>query len=181
MAHFHQRDQYNADVIHKAETIHIHQWPVWWIIGILIVVVLVAGASGGYVLVSSLGSASQVTITATPKGPIYAVKNTSETLPDGVYFRHSMQVVPGQPTPTPTLNFGVFMNDKIRVVCWVWGDAMPEDGDRVWYYAFSITRPTVAGRVDKGWLNAHYVDDGMAINHPAPGIPQCHTPLPVGG
>jgi hypothetical protein len=47
---------------------------------------------------------------AMPSGSIYTVKNTSEdlTLPDGVYFRHSLQTDPSHPTPTPMFGFGVF-------------------------------------------------------------------------
>jgi hypothetical protein len=168
-------NQYNADHI----DIHPPPRQRGVILVLLVIVFLAAAAVGGYAIFSSIGNNPQVPATATPSGPNYTVKNTSETPPDGVYFRHSMQLDPAQPTPTPTTGFGVFMNEQVRVACWTWGDAVY--GDRVWYYAYNITRPNVAGRPNKGWIDAHYVDDGMTANHPAPGIPQCKSPLPIGG
>jgi TIR domain len=126
----------------------------------------------------------QVTITrqavvTTVSGTLYTVKNTSEELPDGVYFRQSLQIDPGQPTPTPIYGFGVFKADAIQISCWAWSDDV--SNDKIWYYVYNVTRQTVAGRENRGWISAHYVNDGMTANHPTPGIPPCGNPLPTGG
>jgi TIR domain len=107
-------------------------------------------------------------------GPIYTVKNTYETLPDGIYFRGSRQFEPSPPIPIPPPGFGVWRNERVRVSCWAWGKAV--SGNYVWYYVSNVSRPTIwNGRLIEGWLNAHYVNDGMTANHPAPGIPQCRS------
>ncbi|WP_433232236.1 phospholipase A2 [Actinomadura formosensis] len=101
--------------------------------------------------------------------PVYAVVNTSETPPDGVWFRDSPHTAD---TPRIT-GLGVYMNERVRARCYAMGDAVGPHGNRVWYLADNISRPTAAGRSDSGWLNTHYVDDAMTADHPAPGIPAC--------
>ena len=192
MARFNQpNQQFNGDQ-YNAENIHFHQPPnsTWkrlrLIVAILILlgIVLLAVIAILWIYVPSRVVNSCVQ-TATPamttaNGPIYTVKNTSETLPDGVYFQHSLQADPACPTPTPTYKFGVFKNERVRVSCWASGDAVY--GDQVWYYVYNVTRPFIAGgRSNKGWLSAHYVNDGMTANHVAPGVPRCSSPLPIGG
>jgi hypothetical protein len=144
-------------------------------IGLITLIALAVGFFGP----SSSGSLSTDGSSSVTKGLYYTVKNTSETLPDGVYFRHSLQADPSHPTPTPIYGFGVFKNDEIQVSCWARGDEV--SGDRLWYYVSNVTRPTVAERSNKGWISAHYVNDGMTVNQAAPHIPQCSNPLPTGG
>jgi hypothetical protein len=155
------------------------------LLGVVLMIILLLSvilwryaSAGGSTPLVQLGATVQATGTSETTHT-YAVKNTDETPPDGVYFRHSLHPQFGQPTPTPIYGFGVFKADLVQVSCWAWGDDVY--GDRIWYYVYNVTRPSVAGRSDKGWISAHYVNDGMAANHPVPGIPQCGNPLPVGG
>ncbi|MGW1164750.1 hypothetical protein [Streptomyces sp. NPDC002550] len=108
-------------------------------------------------------------------GPVFTVMNTSETLPDGVWFRNSPHT---QDTDRIT-GLGVYRGEQVRAECYLMGDSVGPYGNRVWYYSDNISRPSAAGRANKGFLNTHYVNDGMTANHVAPGVPPCGgTPGP---
>jgi hypothetical protein len=93
-------------------------------------------------------------------GLIFTVMNTSETLPDGVWFRSE----PHTADAIRITGFGVYKNERVQLQCYAWGDAVGPYSDRLWYYANNVTRPTVAGRVNVGYLNAHYINDGKYAN-----------------
>ncbi|MGY2873451.1 hypothetical protein ACVW00_000641 [Marmoricola sp. URHA0025 HA25] len=95
--------------------------------------------------------------------------NTSESLPDGVWFRNS----PSQNDTNRETGFGVYMNEQVQAHCYAFGDAVGPYGNRVWYYATNLTRPTVNGHANVGYINTHYVNDGMTANNVYPGITQC--------
>lgn len=103
--------------------------------------------------------------------PIFTVMNTSESPPDGVWFRRSAS---SGDTDRAT-GHGVYMNDRVQVQCYVIGDAVGAYGNRIWYRAVNVTRPTVpsSGAMNSGYINTHYVSDGMTANHSAAGIPAC--------
>jgi hypothetical protein len=112
---------------------------------------------------------------ASATGPVFTVMNTSETPPDGVWFRNS----PQQNDTNRETGFGVYMNERVEAICYAWGDAVGPYANRVWYYANNVTRPTVNGHANTGYVNTHYVNDGMSANQVAAGIPQCGvTPPP---
>lgn len=99
---------------------------------------------------------------------VYYVMNTSETPPDGVWFRDN----PG--ISGPRLNgYGVYMNDRVELRCYGWGEALGPYKNRLWYMSANLTRPSAPGRANVGWLNAHYVNDNKVANEVAPGVPPC--------
>lgn len=103
--------------------------------------------------------------------PVYSVMNTSEQPPDGVYFRNS----PHTADTSRIYADGVFAGDQVRVRCSGWGDAVGPYNNTVWYYVDNVTRPTVPsnGAANSGWLNAHYINDGLNTNQVEPGVPAC--------
>jgi hypothetical protein len=109
--------------------------------------------------------------------PTFPVMNTSETPPDGVYFRPG----PDQTTGTTTDGVGVYVGEHVRVKCYWNGRALGPYNNTVWYYAYDVERPTVAGRSNEGWINTHYVQDQMTAGNAAPGVPQCMTGTGDGG
>lgn len=109
--------------------------------------------------------------------PVFAVMNTSETLPDGVYFRNSS----AQNDTNREPGFGVYMGESLHADCWSWGDAVGPYSNHIWYRGLDVTRPTVNGHSNYGFMNTHYVNDGMSADQVYPGIPACAgaTPTPV--
>lgn len=107
-----------------------------------------------------------------PPPPQFPVMNTSETLPDGVYFRRSAHTS----DTAGTTGLGVFRDDTVALQCYVSGDEVGPH-DSLWYYVTNVTRPTVDtsdGTVtNAGYLNAHYIDDKKAANVVDDGVPPC--------
>jgi hypothetical protein len=110
-------------------------------------------------------------------GPIFTVMNTSETLPDGVWFRNS----PHTSDTDRVTGHGVYMGERVQEVCYAWGDAVGPYNNGLWYFVLNVTRPVNAGVENSGYLNAHYINDGTVANEIVPGVPQCGVappPLP---
>lgn len=99
----------------------------------------------------------------------FTVMNTSEPPPDGVWFRNS----PATGDTSRETGFGVYAGERLRADCWSWGEAMGAFSNRIWYRGLNESRPSFNGRTNYGWLNTHYVDDGMPADQPAPGVPAC--------
>lgn len=95
--------------------------------------------------------------------------NTSETPPDGVWFRDS----PHTADTDRVTGHGVYMNEQVRLRCYGWGDSVGKYNDTLWYRADNVTRPTNDGVANTGWLNAHYVNDGQNANVVDVGVPPC--------
>jgi hypothetical protein len=108
---------------------------------------------------------------ATPTAqPVYTVMNTSETAPDGVYFRDSAQTADTR----RITGLGVYRTEQVQVTCYVRGDAVGPYGNVTWYRVSNVSRPvTHDGYQNVGYVNTHYVDDGIAANQAAPGVPAC--------
>lgn len=104
-----------------------------------------------------------------PAGPVFPVMNTSETLPDGVWFRNSPHV---NDTSRVT-GLGVYSGERVQLHCYGWGDSVGPYNDRLWYYVTNVTRPTNNGTPNQGWLNAHYINDGQLANVVDTGVPAC--------
>ena len=102
-------------------------------------------------------------------GPVFTVMNTSETLPDGVYFRNS----PNWNDTSRTYGLGVFMNEQVQLECYAFGQAIGPYNDSLWYYVLNVTRPVNYGATNEGMLNAHYINDGQPANVVDAGVPAC--------
>ncbi len=102
-------------------------------------------------------------------GLVFAAQNTDETPPDGVYFRNSPNTADTSRTP----GLGVYMNEKVQLICYGWGDAVGPYNDKLWYDVSNATRPTANGVANEGWLNAHYIADGKSANELDAGVPVC--------
>jgi predicted Zn-dependent protease len=116
-------------------------------------------------------------VSATPAAAsvaTYAAVNTSETLPDGVWFRNS----PVNSDTSSEPGFGVYAGEHLTVDCYSWGDPVGSYSNHIWYKGLDVERPTVNGHSNYGYINTHYVNDGMAADHAAQGIPACSAPAP---
>ena len=102
-------------------------------------------------------------------GPIFTVMNTSETLPDGVWFRNS----PHTADTSRITGLGVYRNEQVQLQCYALGDAVGPYNDSLWYYVNDVTRPTNNGQANAGFLNADYINDGKNANQVDAGVPAC--------
>ena len=155
---------------------------------ILIVALLAIAAAVGIMSVRP-GSTSVKAVTAAnavtaASQPIFTVMNTSETPPDGVWFRRS----PHTADTDRVTGHGVYKNEQVQLECLAWGDAVGPYANRLWYFVLNVTRPTNAGVANQGYLNAHYINDGMPANQKDANVPACGTtptpsppPMPSGG
>ncbi|MGI5238561.1 GDSL-type esterase/lipase family protein [Dactylosporangium sp. CA-139066] len=102
--------------------------------------------------------------------PVFTVMNTSETSPDGVWFRNS----PHTADTDRVTGHGVYAGNQVRLDCYGWGDVVAPYNNSLWYRASNLTRPTTPnGGANTGWLNAHYIDDGQKANVVDTGVPAC--------
>jgi hypothetical protein len=109
-------------------------------------------------------------------GPVFTVMNTSETLPDGVWFRRS----PHTADTDRVTGHGVYKNERVQLECYAWGDAVGPYNDRLWYFVLNVTRPTNDGVTNQGYLNAHYINDGKSANQIDARVSPCGpTPRPT--
>jgi hypothetical protein len=114
-------------------------------------------------------SATLVSNASAASKPIFTVMNTSETLPDGVWFRNS----PHTGDTNRVTGLGVYMNERVQLECYAWGDAVGPYNDTLWYYVLDVTRPTNDGAPNMGFLNAHYINDGKLANQIDANVPAC--------
>jgi hypothetical protein len=101
--------------------------------------------------------------------PVFPVMNTSEQPPDGVWFRDNPNLA------GPQINgLGVYAGDRVALKCYGTGPAMGPYANHVWYQVSNQTRPTAPGRPsNSGWLNAHFINDGLTSNQIDPSVPVC--------
>jgi hypothetical protein len=60
-------------------------------------------------------------------GPVFTVMNTSESPPDGVYFRNT----PSWNDTSRTYGLGVFMNEQVQLQCYAYGEAVGQYSNRL--------------------------------------------------
>lgn len=120
------------------------------------------------VLVVAMTSVGFAT-TAGPAGasPIFGTMNDT----GGIYWRSA----PDWNTPVAVSGFGFYPGTAVSVQCYRSGSTVPGSGNTMWVYASWASGP---GR-GSGWMNEHFVDDGMPINQAAPGVPACDAPTPT--
>jgi hypothetical protein len=104
-----------------------------------------------------------------PAQPIFTVMNTSETPPDGVWFRNS----PHTGDTDRVTGHGVYRSERVQLQCFAWGDAVGAYSNRLWYRVVNTTRPAIGNAPNNGYLNSHYIDDGTAANQTVGGVPAC--------
>jgi hypothetical protein len=107
-------------------------------------------------------------------GPIFTVMNTSETLPDGVWFRYE----PYTADTNRITGLGVYKNERVQLECYAFGQAVGPYNDRLWYWSLNVTRPVNDGIANQGYLNAHFINDGKAANQVDAGVPACGAQPP---
>jgi CHAP domain len=102
-------------------------------------------------------------------GPVFGVQNTSETPPDGVFFRNDPHTADTSRVP----GLGVYAGERVQLTCYAFGDAVGPYADALWYSVANVTRPTVGSAPNAGWLNAHYINDGASANQIDAGVSAC--------
>lgn len=107
---------------------------------------------------------------------VFPVMNTDEQLPDGVYFRPFPEVAVPEGAE---YGFGVFKGEHVSILCYLPGEPVGPYGNEICYLADNVERPTINGRINGGFLNAHYVDDGQEVDYVHPDMPRCGTNSPV--
>lgn len=98
---------------------------------------------------------------------VYSVFNAD----GGVYFRNS----PNWDDSSRITGVGVYNGDRVQLVCGAFGGTVGPYANRWWSYVQNLTRPSAGS----GWVNAHFIDDGMPANTPSPGEPTCGAGSPV--
>jgi uncharacterized protein YraI len=99
-------------------------------------------------------------------GPIYTIVDAD----GGVYFRNA----PEWSETSATAGKGVYLGDQVQVICGAFGEAYGPYSNRWWSYVQNLSRPTAG----KGWVNAHFINDGMPANQPSPGEGVCPATVP---
>lgn len=134
-------------------------------------------------VLAAISAAGCVALLAAPEaaaasGPIFTVMNTSESPPDGVYFRNS----PSWNDTSRTYGLGVFMNEQVQLECYASGQPIGQYNDSLWYYVLNVTRPVnYDGEANQGMLNAHYINDHQDANVVDAGVPACVNNRPPVG
>jgi hypothetical protein len=95
--------------------------------------------------------------------------NTDETQPDGVWFR----TAPYMADTEKITGLGPYMNEQVELICYGSGEAVGPYSDTLWYQVNDISRPTVDGRANSGWLNAHFINDSKRAGEVDAGVPAC--------
>ena len=133
-------------------------------------------------VLGALGAVSAALLVGLPASPavadapVYPAMNTSETPPDGVWFRNS----PHTADTDQVTGHGVYMGESVQLQCYAFGDAVGQYNDSLWYYVTNVSRPTNNGVANVGYLNAHYINDGAVANQVDAGVPPCDGQSSVG-
>ena len=109
------------------------------------------------------------TQTPSPSLPIFTVMNTDDPPPDGVWFRWA----PYTADTHEITGDGVYANEQVQLQCYAFGQGVGPYDDTLWYFVQNITRPTIDGMDDSGYLNAHYINDGQLAGVVDAGVPAC--------
>jgi hypothetical protein len=101
-----------------------------------------------------------------PAGEFHVMNATG-----GIYWRSGADWNTAEATP----GNGFYPDTVIKVSCYEVGAAnVPGSADGMWEQASWVSGSGGAS----GWINEHFIDDGVAINQPSPGIPACAAPAP---
>jgi len=103
---------------------------------------------------------------------VYSIFNAE----GGIYFRNS----PSWSDTSRITGVGIYNNDQVQLICGAFGEPYGPYANRWWSYVQNLTRSSAG----KGWVNAHFINDGMPANTPSPGEGTCGagtTGAPSGG
>lgn len=133
---------------------------------------LLTGSFGRALVATVTAALLSTVVTAPPAAAAtvdFPVMNTSESPPDGVWFRTDTNNNTERIT-----GLGIYAGDVMSVECWSWGVPIGSYSNQIWYRGSNKTRPTApGGRPNRGWMNTHYVNDGMTANNYHPAVPSC--------
>lgn len=82
----------------------------------------------------------------------------------GIYYRYG----PHWNETTATPGVGVYNGDQVQLICGAFGDPVGPFNDTAWSYVNNLSRP-----VGEGWVNEHFINDGMLTNQFVPGESMC--------
>jgi hypothetical protein len=100
---------------------------------------------------------------------VFPVVHTDDKPPDGVLFRFAPRLADidhrtGQ---------GVYPGERVRLSCYEQGDPVGSYANTLWYQVSNVSRPSIDGQVNAGFLNSHYINDGRGLGDIDPGVPSC--------
>lgn len=88
--------------------------------------------------------------------------------PGGVYWRSA----PDWNTPVASPGNGFYNGTVISVSCYQAGAAnVPGSANSMWEQASWVS----GSGGGSGWINEHFIEDGVGINQPSPGVPSCSS------
>jgi hypothetical protein len=100
-----------------------------------------------------------------PPGLVFTVFNAE----GGIYYRSSPHWA-----DTPAIpGVGVYNGDQVQLICGAFGDPVGPYNDTAWSYVNNLSRS-----VGDGWVNEHFINDGMLTNQFVPGEPMCGPEIP---
>ncbi len=94
-------------------------------------------------------------------GPVFTIFNAD----GGIYYRNS----PSWGDTSKTPGIGVYNGDQVQLMCGVFGEPYGPYANKWWSYVKNLTRSNAG----EGWVNAHFINDGMPANTPSPGEGTC--------
>ena len=100
---------------------------------------------------------------------IYPIVNAD----GGIYYRDSPHWGDTRAQP----GVGVYNGDQVELICGAFGDAVGPYGNTAWSYVRNLTRPSIGN----GWVNEHYINDGVSAFQFVPGEPICGPEIPGAG
>lgn len=99
-------------------------------------------------------------------GAVYSIVDAD----GGVYFRNA----PKWSETSATAGKGVYTGDLVQLVCGADGEAYGPYSNHWWSYVQNLSRPGAGS----GWVNAHFINDGMPADQPSPGEAVCPATVP---
>lgn len=93
--------------------------------------------------------------------PTYQTMNAS----GGIYWR----AAPDWNTAVAQSGNGFYPGTVVAVHCYAPGTAVPGSSNTMWEQATVVAGPGHGS----GWINEHFLNDGVGINQPSPGVPSC--------
>ena len=94
-------------------------------------------------------------------GRVFTVVNAEE----GIFYRNS----PSWGDTSRTSGVGVYNGDRVELICGGFGDPVGPYSNKAWSKVRNLSRPSIG----EGWVNEHFIDDGVPSNSFVAGEPMC--------